>query len=161
MCVWTRRSFWSCDMDQIYRLSSPICPKARERSACLVDRVFAVHVGSRGFAFHRRHMSERFFRSNKPRYPHQVRSELENSGTRLAVGDCCVTELRRWRPLYQASNCTCARKNTTNTRLDARCRVCGHGSVPLNRLGNVVTRIGLQHQHCLEAACQSKLKLGQ
>ena len=36
----------------------------------LVDRVFAVHAGSRGFDSHRRHMSERFFRSNRPGYPH-------------------------------------------------------------------------------------------
>ena len=28
-------------------------------------------------------------------------SELENSGIRVAVGDCSVTECRRWRPPYQ------------------------------------------------------------
>ena len=28
-------------------------------------------------------------------------SELENSGIRVAVGDCSVTERRRWRPPYQ------------------------------------------------------------
>ena len=47
------------------------------------------------------HMSERFFRSNRPGYPHPVSSELENSGIRVAVGDCSVTERRRWRPPYQ------------------------------------------------------------
>ena len=42
-----------------------------------------------------------FFRSNRPGYPHPVSSELENSGIRGAVGDCSVTERRRWRPPYQ------------------------------------------------------------
>ena len=44
-------------------------------------------------------MSERFFRSNRPGYPHPVSSELENSGIRVALGDCSVTERRR--PSYQ------------------------------------------------------------
>ena len=43
----------------------------------LVDRVFAVHAGGRGFNSHRRHMSERFFRSSRPGYPHPVYSEME------------------------------------------------------------------------------------
>ena len=38
----------------------------------LVDRVFAVHVGRRGFDSHRRHLSERFFRSNWPEYAYTV-----------------------------------------------------------------------------------------
>ena len=67
----------------------------------LVDRVLALHTGSRGFDSHRRQMSERCFRSNRPGYPHPVSSELENSGIRVAVGDCSVTERRRWRPPYQ------------------------------------------------------------
>ena len=46
-------------------------------------------------------MSERFFRPNRPGYPHPVSSELENSGIRVAVDDCSVTERRRWRPPYQ------------------------------------------------------------
>ena len=66
----------------------------------LVGRVLALHAGSRGFDSHRGHMSERFFRSNRPGYPHPVSSELENSGIRVAVGDCSVTERRRWRPPY-------------------------------------------------------------
>ena len=48
-------------------------------------------------------MSERFFRSNRPGYPHPVSSELENSGIRVAVGECSVTERRRWRPPNQTS----------------------------------------------------------
>ena len=66
-----------------------------------MDRVLALHAGSRGFDSHRGHMSKRFFRSNRPGYPHPVSSELENSGIRVAVGDCSVTERRRWRPPYQ------------------------------------------------------------
>ena len=46
-------------------------------------------------------------------------SELENSGIRVAIGDCSVTERQWWRPPYQ--NCACARKNTINTmRTEAR-----------------------------------------
>ena len=67
----------------------------------LVDRVLALHAGSRGFDSHRGHMSERFFRSNRPGYPHPVSSELEISGIRVAIVDCSVTERRRWRPPYQ------------------------------------------------------------
>ena len=91
-----------------------------------VDRVVAVHVGSRGFDSHRRHMSDQFFRSSRPGYPHPVCSELENSCIRVAVGDFSVTMRRRWRPPYQnGQNWTCARKHTTNmTRTNARRRVC-------------------------------------
>ena len=57
----------------------------------LVDQVLALHAGSREFHSHSGHMSERFFRSNRPGYPHPVNSELENSGIRVAVGNCSVT----------------------------------------------------------------------
>ena len=44
-------------------------------------------------------------------------SELENSGIRVAVGDCSVTERRRWRPPYQnRQNCTCTRKTLQTQR---------------------------------------------
>ena len=66
-----------------------------------MDKVLALHAGSRGLDSHRGHMSKQFFRSNRPGYPHPVSSELENSGIRVAVGDCSVTERRRWRPPYQ------------------------------------------------------------
>ena len=36
-----------------------------------------------------------FFRSNRFGYPHPVSSKLENSGIRVAVGDCSVTERRQ------------------------------------------------------------------
>ena len=67
----------------------------------LVDRVLALHAGSRGFDSHRGHMSERFFRSNRAGYPHTVSSELEKGGIRVAVVYCSVTERRRVRPPYQ------------------------------------------------------------
>ena len=83
--------------------------------------------------------SERFFRSNRPGYPHPLSSELENSGIRVAVGDCSVTERRRWRPPYQTGK-TVHVHATNTTRTDAR----RNGSVPLSHSGNVVTRIGIQ-----------------
>ena len=48
---------------------------------------------------HRRHMSERFFRS----YDQDIRTQyiLSWSGIRVAVGDCSITERRRWRPPYR------------------------------------------------------------
>ena len=49
-----------------------------------MDRVLALHAGSRGFNSHRP-MTERFFRSNRPGYLHPVSSELENSSIRVAV----------------------------------------------------------------------------
>ena len=61
-------------------------------------------------------MSERFFQSNRPGYPHPVSSELENSGIRVAVGDCSVTERRRWRPPYQTGKTACARKTLQTER---------------------------------------------
>ena len=81
-----------------------------------MDRVLALHEGSRGFDSHRGHISERFFRSNRPGYPHPVSSELENSGIRVAVGDCSVTERRRWRPHYQTGKTVRARKTLQTQR---------------------------------------------
>ena len=90
-----------------------------------MDRVLALHAGSRGFDSHRGHMSKRFFKSNRPGYLHPVSSELEISGIRVAVGDCSVTERRRWRPPYQTGKTVHVHANTTNTtRTDARRRVC-------------------------------------
>ena len=113
-----------------------------------MDRVFAVHAGNRGFDSHRRHMSERFFQSNRPRYPHPVCSELENSSIRMAVGDCSITELRRDVHLIKPAKLyMCTQKHYKHNE-DGRTApgVRGHGSVPLSHSGNVVTRIGLQQQ---------------
>ena len=46
--------------------------------------------------------------------------ELENSGIRVAVGDCSVTERRRLRPPYQTGKTVHVHATTTNTtRTDA------------------------------------------
>ena len=118
----------------------------------LVDKVLAFHAGSRGFDSHRGHMSERFFRSNRPGYPHPVSSELEISGIRVAVSDCSVTERRRWRPPYQTSKTVHVHAKHYKHNVDGRTApgVCGNGSVPLSHSGNVVTRIGI-HTHTLSS----------
>ena len=94
-------------------------------------------------------MSERFFRSNRPGYPHPVSSELGISGIRVAVGDCSVTERRRWRPPYQTGKTVHVHakhyKHNENGRTAPG--VYGNSSVPLSHSGNVVTRIGI-HTHC-------------
>ena len=113
--------------EQILSYKSKFFPIRFDKSGepGLVDRVLALHAGSRGFDSHRGHMSERFFRSNRPGYPHPVSSELEISGIRVAVCDCSVTERRRWRPPYQTGKLYMCMQNTTNTtRTDARHRVC-------------------------------------
>ena len=124
----------------------------------LVDRVLALHAGRRGFDSHRGHMSERFFRSNRPGYPHPVSSELENSGIRVAVGDCSVTERRRWRPPYQTGKTVHVHAKHYKHNEDGRTApgVCGNGSVPLSHSGNVVTRIGI-HTHTHKVYSDTKL----
>ena len=89
-----------------------------------------------------------FFRSNRPGYPHPVSSELENSGIRVVVGDCSVTERRRWRPPYQTGKTVHVHAKHYKHNEDGRTApgVCGNGSVPLSHSGNVVTRIGI-HTH--------------
>ena len=113
-----------------------------------MDMVLALHAGSRGFDSHRGHMSERFFRSNRPGYPHPVSSELENSSIRVAVGDCSVTERRRCRPPYQTGKTVHVHAKHYKHNEDGCTApgVCGNGSVPLSHSGNVVTRIGI-HTH--------------
>ena len=114
-----------------------------------MDRVLTLHAGSRGFGFHRGHMSVQFFRSSKPGYLHPVSSELENSGIRVAVGDCSVTERRWWRPPYQTSKTVHVHAKHYKHNEDRRTRpgVCGNVSVLLSHLGNVVTRIGIHTQN--------------
>ena len=114
----------------------------------LVDMVFAVHAESRRFDSHRRHMSERFFRSNRPGYPHPVCSELELVATEwrsvIAVSVNVGGGVRLIKPakLYM---CTQTHYKHDEDGRTAPC-VRGHGSVPLSRSGNVVTRIGLHTQ---------------
>ena len=102
-------------------------------------------------------MSERFFRSNRPGYPHPVSSELEISGIRVAVGDCSVTERRRWRPPYQTGKTVHVHAKHYIHDEDGRTApgVCGNGSVPLSHSGNVITRIGIHtHSNCRYFKCQ-------
>ena len=56
-------------------------------------KVFTIY----GHGSHVGHVTQ----SNRPEYPHPVSSEQENSGIRVAVGDCSVTERWLWRPPYQ------------------------------------------------------------
>ena len=100
------------------------------------------------------HMSERFFRSNRPGYPHPVSSELENSGFRVAVSDCSVTELWRWRPPYQAGKTVHVHAKHYKHNEDGRTApgVCGNGSAPLSHSGMVVTRMGI-HTHISVYCC--------
>ena len=83
--------------------------------------------------------------SNRPGYPHPVSSELE---IRVAVGDCSVTERRRWRPPYQTGKTVHVHaKHYKHNEDGGMARgVCGNGSVPLSHSGNVVMRIGI-HTH--------------
>ena len=53
-------------------------------------------------------------------------SELENSGIRVAVCDCSVTERQRWRPPYQTGKTVHMHANTLQTR---RGRTHGAGCV--------------------------------
>ena len=78
-------------------------------------------------------------------------SELENSGIRVAVGDCSVTERRRWRPPYQTGKTVHVHAKHYKHNEDGRTApgVCSNGSVPLSHSGNVVTRIGI-HTHTSE-----------
>ena len=82
------------------------------------------------------HISEQFFRSNWPGYPHPVSSELENSGIRAAVGDCSVTECWRWRPPYQTGKTVHVHAKHYKHNADGRTApgVCGNGSVPAESL---------------------------
>ena len=96
-------------------------------------------------------MSEQFFRSNRPGYPHPVSSKLENSGIRVAIGDCSVTERWRWRPPYQTGKTVHVHAKHYKHNEDGRTvpGVCGTDSVPLNHSGSVVTRIGI-HTYTLD-----------
>ena len=64
---------------------------------------------------------------------------LENSGIRVAVGHCSVTECRRWRPPYQTGKTVHMHANTLQTR---RGRKHGAGFVrPWFRYENCITHI--------------------
>ena len=77
-------------------------------------------------------------------------SELENSGIRVVVGDCSVTERRRWGPpyMYQTGKTEHVHAKHYKHNEDGRTApgVRGNGFVPLSHSGNVVTRNGI-HTH--------------
>ena len=99
--------------------------------------------------------SKRFFRSNRSGYPHPASSELENSGIRVAVGECSVTERRRWRPPYQTGKTfhVHTKHYKHNEDRSTAPGVCGNGSVPLSHSGNVGTRIGIHTYIQLGHSC--------
>ena len=108
-----------------------------------MNRVFAVHAGSRGFDSYRRHMSERFFRSNRSGYPcaqnwkivvSELRSVIAMS---LDVGG--GARLIKPSKLYMCTQTHYKHDEDGRTAPDVR----GHGSIPLSHSWNVVTRIGL------------------
>ena len=113
-----------------------------------MDKVLTLHAGNRGFDSHLGYMSERFFRSNRSGYPHPVSSELENSGIRVPVGDCSVTERRRWRPPYQTGKTVHVHGKHYKHNEDGRTApgVCGNGSVLLSHSGKIAMRIGIHTQ---------------
>ena len=73
---------------------------------------------------------------------------MENSGIRVAVGDCCVAERRRWRPPYQTGKTVHVHAKHYKHE-DGRTApgVCSNGSVPLSHSGNIVTRTGIHNTH--------------
>ena len=94
-------------------------------------------------------MSEWFFRSSRPGYPHPVCSELENSGIRLMIAVslnvCSGIQLIKLAKLY-----TCTQthyKHAKDGCMVLGVTVCGHGSIPLSHSRNVLTRIGLHTNH--------------
>ena len=68
----------------------------------------------------------------------------------MAVGDCSVTERRRWRPPYQTGKTVHVHAKHYKHNKDGRTApgVCGNGSVPLSHSGNVVTKTGI-HTHTM------------
>ena len=96
-------------------------------------------------------MSEQFFRSNRLGYQHPVSSELENSGIRVAVGDCIcsVTERRRWRPPYQTGKTVHVHAKHYKHNEDGRTApgACGNGSVPLSHSGTSLRKLEYTRMH--------------
>ena len=93
-------------------------------------------------------MTERFFRSNRPGYPHPVCSELEIvvSEWRSVIAASLYVGggVRLIKPLTLYMCMQTHYKHDEDRRTAPGVR--GHGSVPLSHSGNVVTRTGL-HTH--------------
>ena len=76
-------------------------------------------------------------------YPAPSHQPTIPSGIKVAVGDCSVTERRRWHPPYQAGKTTCACKNTTNIKkTNARRWVC-QAMVPYGLATRLLVALGL------------------
>ena len=114
-----------------------------------MDRVLALHTGSRGFDSHRGHMSEHFFRSNRPGYPHPVSSELELVVSEwrsvIAVSLNVGGGVRLIKP---AKLCMCTQNTTNTTRTDARRRVCA-AMVPYRRATRGTSLRELEYTHSI------------
>ena len=78
----------------------------------LVDRGFAVHAGSRMIDSNRRHMPERYFRSDRPGYPHPVFSELEIVVSEWRPVIAVSLNVGGGRPPYQTGETVHVRANT-------------------------------------------------
>ena len=88
-------------------------------------------------------------------------SELENSGIRVAVRDCSVTERRWWRPPYQTAKTVHVHAKHYKHNEDG-CTVpdvCGNGSLPLSYSGNVVTRVGIYTHTNQFENCKDKISI--
>ena len=111
----------------------------------VVMRVFAVHAGSRWFDSHRRNMHERFFRSNRPEFPHPAGSGLKNIDIRVAVGDCSVGGgVCLIKPAKPCTHTLKHYKHNEDERTAPGARYLGF--VQLSHSGNFVTRIGFKEQ---------------
>ena len=75
----------------------------------------------------------------------------------MVVGDCSVTERRRWRPPYQTGKTVHVHAKHYKHNGDRRTvpGVWSNGSVPLSHLGNIITRIGIHtYVHTDESTLQ-------
>lgn len=110
----------------------------------LVNKVFLIRAGSSGFDSHQQHMSQWFFRSSRPRYPHPVFSGT--SDIRVPVGDCNVTKGWPWCLPYQTGKSVHVPQNKGQTQGTG---VHGHGFIPLSHSGNIFRGIGTYLPTCI------------
>ena len=92
-----------------------------------MDRVLALHAGSREFDSHRGHMFERFFRSNRSGYPHPVSSELEIVVSEWRSVIAVSLSVGGGVRLIKPANLYICTQNTTDRRTAPD--VCGNGSI--------------------------------
>ena len=114
-------SIFICNLVYLYIL----CPSSIGSSGepGPVDRVLALHAGSRGFDSHRGHMSERIFRSNTPGYPHPVSLKIVVSEWRSVIAASLNVGVGV-RLIKPTKLCMCMQNTTNTTMTDVRRRVC-------------------------------------